>query len=1351
MFFSSKSPNFVTCALFSTLMLGILGSTSAWGQSTADQFKSTVSASSLLARSDGVAQITITVTVKDGNKNPVPGVLITLADVNGINTPFHEIISAGSNGGFSDINGVVTFTITDTVAETFGVASSDLADGFPLFPNGNKTVLTYSAGPDAAASKVSGSSAIPADGITTGTVTVTALDVHGNPFPGTLVNLTDSAGNATILPVGAMATTDANGIAKFTVSGTTIEQDTFTATDLTDNLVFLETATVTFIGLGDPLNSTVQVAGSNPVPAGTSTTIAVKVFDINGATVVGDSITLADSTGHATIYPLGSNVSDQNGNVTFLVAGSTAETDIFTATDTTDGFVFSQTASVTFTSAVPGAPNISTSTVSASPAAAPAANNTPNITIKVTVKDELGNPLKNVEVDFSSFAPLYFPLPPSIFTDATGVAQISFGSLSSQIATVNIKVAKSIDFPPVTASFFGSLSQTNSTVVASPAAVTNDGVATSTITVHLLDSGLFGLGIPPIIGLAGKSVMLAKTGNAIITSANPATADASGMATFTVIDFTPESATFTATDVTDFTMLTNTATVTFAPAADGTKSTVSPPTQSCVADGATKATITVTVNDGGSLPVAGKIVTLSAGSGRSRISVASGPSDVNGVVTFTVTDIFPEAVTYTAADASDNQLIAGTAKVTFTQGGANANQTGVAANPTSVLADGIASSTITATLRDAARAPIVGKTVVLLKTPGSSAVVSAASGPSDVNGNVTFTVTDTIVESTIFTAKDTTDNIIGAGGVLVQFTDGVSKTKSTAVATPTSVTADGQATSTITVTLLNLSNTVPQFAQVSLTKNAGFSIITPASVIADGLTGVATFTVTDTVAELATYSAAVVPIIGPNVTVAQKPTVTFTPGLPTPGQGVVLAAPNSVPADGATTATVIVIIKDLTNNPVAGKTVTLAKNSGSSVISAASGPSNANGVVTFTVTDTVAEQTVYTAKDTTDNVTFASTATVTFTPDPVSPGKSTVVASPASVLADGATASTITVTLNDAGARPVTGRMVSLSKNAGSSVISAASGLSNASGIVTFTVTDATAEQTIYSATDSTDNVLIMQTATVTYTSVVLPLALSSAPTATPSTAGVGQTVQFSAATNLAGTTFSWSFGDGTSDTSGLATPAHAYTAAGTFTATVTATNAGAVVTGSVTLTVKAPTVGTGNDSDGDGFSDAFENGAGSSPNDPNSIPFTLPGSIPALSAKADVSLNFAKNSDSLTLTGTVPVLAGFNGGKVILNIGTYSNAFMLDVKGHVKTDTAQGKFSIKTSKGVVSAQTSKFTIKITDSLEAALLPYGLVNNTVKNVSVSIPVTLSFVGVVEQSTLTENYTATKGKTGKTSK
>jgi hypothetical protein len=59
--------------------------------------------------------------------------------------------------------------------------------------------------------------------------------------------------------------------------------------------------------------------------------------------------------------------------------------------------------------------------------------------------------------------------------------------------------------------------------------------------------------------------------------------------------------------------------------------------------------------------------------------------------------------------------------------------------------------------------------------------------------------------------------------------------------------------------------------------------------------------------------------------------------------------------------------------------VTLAQGTGHSTISAASGPSNSSGVVTFTVTDTTAEVVAYTATDATDSATITQTATVTFT------------------------------------------------------------------------------------------------------------------------------------------------------------------------------------------------------------------------------------------------------------------------------------------------------------------------------------------------------------------------------------
>ena len=77
-------------------------------------------------------------------------------------------------------------------------------------------------------------------------------------------------------------------------------------------------------------------------------------------------------------------------------------------------------------------------------------------------------------------------------------------------------------------------------------------------------------------------------------------------------------------------------------------------------------------------------------------------------------------------------------------------------------------------------------------------------------------------------------------------------------------------------------------------------------------------------------------------------------------------------------------------NPVPGKTVTLAKSGGSSTITTRLGCDERLGGATFTVTDTVAESTVYTAHDTTDSVTVAQTASVSFTAGAVTAAQSSV-------------------------------------------------------------------------------------------------------------------------------------------------------------------------------------------------------------------------------------------------------------------------------------------------------------------------------------------------------------------------
>src|SRR5437763_10747691 len=138
--------------------------------------------------------------------------------------------------------------------------------------------------------------------------------------------------------------------------------------------------------------------------------------------------------------------------------------------------------------------------------------------------------------------------------------------------------------------------------------------------------------------------------------------------------------------------------------------------------------------------------------------------------------------------------------------------------------------------------------------------------------------------------------------------------------------------------------------------------------------------------------------------------VTFTAGADSATHSTVTAAPASVTANGSSTSTVTVTLKDAFGNPVGGKDITLAAASGSSTITTVSGTTDGSGHASFTVKDTVAEGVTYTATVQPEATSIVQTAAVAFVPGPVSAGVSTVTASPAAVVADGSATSTVTAT-----------------------------------------------------------------------------------------------------------------------------------------------------------------------------------------------------------------------------------------------------------------------------------------------------------------------------------------------------
>jgi hypothetical protein len=200
----------------------------------------------------------------------------------------------------------------------------------------------------------------------------------------------------------------------------------------------------------------------------------------------------------------------------------------------------------------------------------------------------------------------------------------------------------------------------------------------------------------------------------------------------------------------------------------------------------------------------------------------------------------------------------------------------------------------------------------------------------------------------------------------------------------------------------------------------------------------------------------------------------------------VTASPTSVPANGITTSTVTVTLKDASNIPVANKLVSLAKTSGpgTPVIDPATGTTNLFGVTTFTVKSNMVGTEVFTA--TGDSVVITQTASVDFVSAVTDAGTSTMVTSPGKIAADGAAVSIATVTLKNSLGMPLIGKLVTLAKVSGPGtpvIVPAASGsdTTNANGVATFAVSSTTIGTNEFAATDTSDSVVITQTASVEF------------------------------------------------------------------------------------------------------------------------------------------------------------------------------------------------------------------------------------------------------------------------------
>ncbi len=363
-------------------------------------------------------------------------------------------------------------------------------------------------------------------------------------------------------------------------------------------------------------------------------------------------------------------------------------------------------------------------------------------------------------------------------------------------------------------------------------------------------------------------------------------------------------------------------------------------------------------------------------------------------------------------------------------------------------------------------------------TLGDSYSDEGATANDNVDGNLTSSI---VTSGAVNTAAPGTYTISynvsdAVGNAATQVTRTVTVTigpvaasTSLITASPTAITADGSSTSTITVQLKDSAgnNLTSGGDTVALSTTAG-----SLGPVTDNGNGTYTATLISSV----TVGTATISGTVNAASITDTESVAFTVGAAAVGTSLITASPSVITADGISTSTITVQLKDVNGNNliVGGETVDLSTTAGS--LSAIT--DNGNGTYSATLTSSTSIETA-TITATLNSSPITNTGNVNFTVSAASGSTSLISASPGSIIADGISSSTITVQLKDSNGNNLSagGDVVVLTTNAGS--LSAV--IDNGDGTYSATLTSGTS-MTTASITGSVNSASITDTESVSFT-----------------------------------------------------------------------------------------------------------------------------------------------------------------------------------------------------------------------------------------------------------------------------
>jgi hypothetical protein len=891
---------------------------------------SVAAAPSAITASSGSSAAIVTVTARDGDGNPVAGATVVVAatgtgnaltqpagptDAAGIATATLSSTGAGAKVVSATIGGVAV-TETDTVTVNAAAA----------------TKLDFTVQPSNTAS---GATIIPV-------IQVTAEDAFGNPntgFTGSVAIAISTNPNGGTLS-GTLTRPAVAGVASFddlsidkAGTGYVLQASTTGLTVGTSSTFNILTGAIS-ASLSSVVATPATITASN---GSSAATVTVTARDASGNPVPGATVVLAATgAGNSLTQPAGPT--DAAGVATGTLSSAGAGAKVVSAT--IDGVLVTQTDTVTVNAGTATAlaftvqPTSSAAGATISPAIEVSAQDafanlngafTGNVTIAISTNPNggtLSGTLTRAAVaGIASFDDV------SIDKAGTGyVLQASGGGLTA---------GTSAAFNVLT----GAISGSQSSLVAAPATITaSGGSSAATITVTARD----GSGNP----ISGATVVLAATGTGNTLTQPVGPTNGTGVATGT-LSSTGAGAKIVSAVISGV-AVTQTDTVTVnAGSAAALSFTVQP--SNATAGATISPSIKVAAQDAFGNPdttYTGSVtVAISTNPNGGTLSGTKIRSAVAGVATFNNLSIDKAGTGY-ALQATATSLTAGTSSAfNVIAAGVSASQSSLVASPGAITASsGSSAATITVTARDAFGNPVSGATVVLAAT-GSGNALTQPSGPTDVAGVATGTLSSTAVGAKVISAT--------AAGVSVTQTDTVTVNAGAAATLsftvqPSNATAGASITPAIQVAAQDAFGN----PNTAFTGNVTMAIATNPS--GGTLSG---FVTRAAVAGVATFSSLSIDKSGTGYTL-QASATGLTTALST-GFNVTagsadhlgfLAQPTDVVA-GETLATVQVEIQDALGNRVTGATnqvtVAIFDNPNGGTLSGTKTVNAAAGVATF--------------------------------------------------------------------------------------------------------------------------------------------------------------------------------------------------------------------------------------------------------------------------------------------------------------------------------------------------------------------------------------------------------------------